>query len=275
MIGHQLYRYLKTDKHYDLSIQHNQNKFFQHSYPLDFFDLDGLQSFILREKPDSIINCTGVLIEQSNQDFRQAIYLNSYIPHFLKDLINSIGGKFIQISTDCVFSGDTGPYAEYDLKDGLSNYSKTKGLGEIDDDINLTLRTSVIGPDLKASSTELLHWFLLQDGEIQGFSKSLWTGITSYAFAKIVKKFLDSQISGIYNISSPKAISKYELLMLLENRFQRGLKISKVDGPLSNKSLLDTRRLLDLDIPSYEDMIDELYESTAGSAENYKHYFSI
>jgi len=275
MIGHQLYSYLKTDKHYDLSIQHNQNKFFQHSYPLDFFDLDGLQSFILREKPDSIINCTGVLIEKSNQDFRQAIYLNSYIPHFLKDLINSIGGKFIQISTDCVFSGDTGPYAEYDLKDGLSNYSKTKGLGEIDDDINLTLRTSVIGPDLKASSTELLHWFLLQDGEIQGFSKSLWTGITSYTFAKIVKKFLDSQISGIYNISSPKAISKYELLMLLENRFQRGLKISKVDGPLSNKSLLDTRRLLDLDIPSYEDMIDELYESTAGSAENYRHYFSI
>ena len=41
------------------------------------------------------------------------------------------------------------PYIETDFKDGMGIYSKTKGLGEIINDKHLTLRTSVVGPELK------------------------------------------------------------------------------------------------------------------------------
>ena len=147
----------------------------------------------------------------------------------------------------------------------------SKGLGEINDDFNLTLRTSVIGPDYKTSSTELLHWYLNQNKNIEGYEKSLWSGVTSVYFAKVVNYFIHSDITGIYNVSSNQPISKYGLLSMLERRFNRGINISKVDGLISNKVLIDTRNHLDQPVPSYESMIDELYGEMKNKHE-YSHY---
>ena len=76
----------------------------------------------------------GILIEQSEADPENAIYLNSYIPQKLAKLSNENNYKLIHISTDCVFSGDKkNPYIETDEKDGMSIYGKTKSLGEVID----------------------------------------------------------------------------------------------------------------------------------------------
>jgi len=272
MIGHQIYNNLILNENYDVLAHHSSNKFINASHLVDFFNFEDLRNFIEKEQPHITINCTGILIEESERDYPKAIYLNSYIPHAVKKLVNSYGGKLIQISTDCVFSGNNGPYSELDKKDGISNYSLTKGLGEIDDDINLTLRTSVIGPDYKPYSTELLHWYLNQQQNIEGYKKSLWSGVTSIYFAKVVNYFINSNITGIYNVSSSQSISKYDLLIMLERRFDRGINISKVDGLISNKILIDTRKLLGLEVPSYEFMIDELYNQMKNNHE-YSHYF--
>ena len=47
------------------------------------------------------------------------------------------------------------PYIETDEKDGMSIYGKTKSLGEVIDKKNLTLRTSVVGPELNNNGEEL------------------------------------------------------------------------------------------------------------------------
>ena len=54
-------------------------------------------------KPDVIVNCSGILTNESEQDPENAIYLNAYLPHRLDRLCDVMGCKLIQISTDCVF----------------------------------------------------------------------------------------------------------------------------------------------------------------------------
>ena len=76
------------------------------------------------------------------------------------------------MSTDCVFSGEKGNYLESDFPDGKTFYDRTKALGELNDDKNITLRNSIVGPDIKASGIGLLSWFMKQSGTINGFTKA-------------------------------------------------------------------------------------------------------
>jgi hypothetical protein len=51
-----------------------------------------------------------------------------------------------------------------------TSYGLSKSLGEIIDDKNLTLRTSIIGPELKDNGEGLFSWFVKQTGrESVGF----------------------------------------------------------------------------------------------------------
>ena len=90
--------------------------------------------------------------------------------------------------------------------DGISNYSRTKALGEINQNDALTIRTSVVGPQLKDGS-ELFHWFMKQSGEINGYKKAFWSGITTLELAKGIEWSIYNDINGIYNLTNNKKIS--------------------------------------------------------------------
>ena len=47
-----------------------------------------------------------------------------------------------------LFSGNEGDYTEDDFRDGGTFYDRTKALGELEDDKNITLRNSIVGPDI-------------------------------------------------------------------------------------------------------------------------------
>ena len=201
----------------------------------------------------------GVLISGSNKDAENAIFLNSYIPHRLVSFSEIINSKITHISTDCVFSGKKkSPYVETDEKDGEDNYAKTKAIGEIINKKHLTLRTSVVGPELKNDGEELFHWFMNQSGIIKGFTKSIWSGVTSVELAKAVKWSIDNEITGLYHITNNQPINKYEILKLFKKYTKKNIKINPVDGNGLNKSLQDTRKIIDYEVPSYDRMIFDM-----------------
>ena len=111
---------------------------------------------------DYIINGVGVLNKFVDANPSDGIYLNSVFPHFLADCIKDSDTKLIHISTDCVFEGTKGCYTEQDIPDATSYYGRSKALGEVVDDKNLTIRTSIIGTELKKNGIGLFHWFLNQ-----------------------------------------------------------------------------------------------------------------
>tara|TARA_X000000950_G_scaffold132305_1_gene164899 strand:+ start:176 stop:1039 length:864 start_codon:yes stop_codon:yes gene_type:complete len=261
LIGHQIYNYLKNDGNYELHNIAFREKIEKDTIILDARDENNLIEQIKILKPEYIINCIGILISASNKDPKSAIFLNAYMPHRLEALSNKINAKLTHISTDCVFSGSKKePYIENDYKDGKDTYAKTKGLGEIISDKHLTLRTSVVGPELKTDGEELFHWFMNQEDEISGFTKSIWSGVTTIELAKAVKWSIENNITGLYHVTNNSSITKYELLKLFKKYTKKKIEIKKVDGKDIDKSFIDTRLLLDYEIPTYEKMISDMVD---------------
>tara|TARA_B110000008_G_scaffold273845_2_gene308738 strand:+ start:123 stop:1001 length:879 start_codon:yes stop_codon:yes gene_type:complete len=276
LIGHQVYNYLELNSDYLLSNISFRKKLNKLTILQDALDIEGLVNQINIINPTVIVNCIGTLISQSNKDPVRAIFLNSYLPHKLKRIANQIDAKLIHMSTDCVFSGDKKePYNEMDFKDGRDIYAKTKDLGEIVSKKHLTLRTSVVGPELKVDGGELFNWFMSQKHSVKGFSNAIWSGITSIELAKAVMWSIDNNIKGLYHLTNNKSISKYELLKLFKKYTQKKIEIISVDTNATNKSFIDTRGLINYEIPSYEVMISDLTKSISKNKSLYPHYDTI
>ena len=101
------------------------------------------------------------------------------------------------MSTDCVFSGKTGGYDESSLRDGETFYDRSKALGELENQKDLTFRNSIIGPDLNEEGIGLFNWFMKQTGEINGYTKAMWTGVTTLTLAKAMESAVQQGLTGL------------------------------------------------------------------------------
>ena len=177
------------------------------------------------------------------------------------------------MSTDCVFSGKRGRYIESDFRDGETFYDRTKALGELEDNKNITLRNSIVGPDINVNGIGLMNWFLQQRQEVKGYTKSLWTGQTTLQLAKTMEFVAKERIYGLINAVPDSSISKYDLLMLFNKYIRKDkVKIIPVDGIVADKSLIRTRSDFDYIIPDYESMVIELSKWLSLHKGLYPHY---
>ncbi len=276
MIGHQVFNYLKFNSVFELYNISFRKKLQHDSILLDARSEDTFVKCIESISPNYIINCIGVLINSSNRDPENAIFLNSYLPHRLSRLADVINAKLIHISTDCVFSGEKGTsYIETDEKYGKDVYAKTKGIGEVISDKHLTLRTSVVGPELKSDGEELFHWFMTQSGSISGYTRAIWSGVTTLELAKVVKWSIDNNITGLYHITNNSSISKNNLLELFKKHTKKDIEIIPVGGSSIDKSFVDTRKLMNYKIPSYDKMIANMIDLININGTLYSQYHVI
>ena len=223
---------------------------------------------------DVVINCIGVLNQACDNEPSIAVYLNSYLPHLIADTIRDSNTKLIQMSTDCVFSGKSGSYSESSFRDGETFYDRTKALGEVEDNKNLTFRNSIIGPDMKENGIGLFNWFMKQRGTINGFTKAIWTGVTTLTLAKAMEKAAFYNLTGIYNLVNNESISKYDLLVLFNKQMRNSeLTILPSEAVNLNKSLINNRKDFSFKVPSYEEMIIEMREWIYDHKQLYPHYF--
>ena len=197
--------------------------------------------------------------------------INAYFPHLLKRLSDEVGAKLIHISTDCVFSGKKGNYTEDDFRDADDVYGRSKALGEIINDKDLTIRTSIIGPELKENGEGLFHWFMHQCGEINGFRTAIWGGVTTLELAKAIDFSLDNGIVGLIHLSNGVGISKFDLLNLFKEIWGKDTVIKPYDGNEVDKSIEKSLRL-DYEVPSYRQMLVEQFEMMKSYSNLYSAY---
>ena len=166
------------------------NKISKPSILLDVTNFDELNKIVCESNFDYIINCIGLLNNVAEKNPEQSILINSYLPRFLEKITIGTKTRISHISTDCVFSGKKGGYIESDFKDGNGIYAQSKALGEINNDKDLTIRTSIIGPDLNSDGIGLFNWVCKQSGEIKGYKNAFWSGVTTIVLAKYIFKKL-------------------------------------------------------------------------------------
>ena len=268
MIGHKMAQVLSNFNHeITVSIREQRELTKQcFSSQVKVFLIDFLKenvvTFLNRVKPDVIINAIGITIRRGvNEHVSDAIYINSYFPHQLANWAGIHNKRLIHFSTDCVFSGSEGSYSEDATPNASDYYGKTKGLGEVLSQNTLTLRSSMIGPEL-FNKTELFEWVINnKEREINGFSRVMYSGVTTVYMARLVADLIENHkdLRGIYNIAS-NPISKFELLHLINDNFDLGLVINKDQNIISNKTL-DTSKIekeLGIKPPSWNQLIIEL-----------------
>lgn len=237
------------------------------------FETDKFKDMLLRGEYDVIINCIGILNQAADKNRSAAVYLNSYLPHLVADTIKGKKTKLIHMSTDCVFAGNGGPYDENSPRDGRSFYDRTKALGEVEDEKNLTFRNSIVGPDMNENGIGLFNWFMRQKGPVQGFTGAIWTGVTTLTLAKAMEKAIEENLCGLYNLVNNESISKYDLLVLFNRYFRNSrLTILENDDLKMDKSLRNTRKDFSFVVPSYEQMIQEMKEWVDAHSTLYPHY---
>lgn len=270
MAGHVIATYLE-EKGYCVYRASRSEVLGEKRRPLDVTNLSALQGWLKESRLDTVVNCIGLLQNACEARPDMAVFINAYLPHYLEHYATNY--RVIHLSTDCVFSGKDGAYREDSLCDGLTMYDRSKALGELHNERDLTFRMSIIGPDIDPKGTGLLNWFLQQTSDIQGYDKAIWNGVTTLELAKAIDAAIQQKLCGLYQLVPQEHISKHDLLQIFHKVFANStVQIHKVDGPQVNKTLCNTRTDFDFYVQDYRTQIEELYKWMKMHMSLYPHY---
>ena len=209
---------------------------------VDVGDDDSLLKVLIQVRADVVINCIGLVKQLSGaEDPLQAIPINTLLPHRISRLCELSGARLIHMSTDCVFSGEKGNYIESDLADPRDIYGMSKLLGEVAYPHTLTLRTSIIGHELR-SAHGLVEWFLSQDGCCKGFTRAIFSGLPTVVLSRIIRDVVipRSDLFGVYHVAA-EPISKFALLKLIAEIYGKVIDVIPDDGLAIDRSLNASR----------------------------------
>ena len=213
-------------------------------------------------RPQAVVNAVGIVKQRAAaKDALPSLQVNALFPHQLAVMCRAAGTRLIHMSTDCVFSGRRGQYQEEDPSDAEDLYGRSKFLGEVHEDHCLTLRTSIIGLEL-ARKASLVEWFLAQRGPVRGFTKAIFSGLTTLELSRLVDRLLTEHpgLHGVRHVAAAP-INKYDLLRQLAAALGRTNVSVEPDGGFACDRSLDGtafRRETGYEAPPWEAMLAEL-----------------
>ncbi|HLP36102.1 SDR family oxidoreductase [Lacibacter sp.] len=283
MLGSQLLRSC-LNRGIDVSVLVRNKKLLHENFPElkeeSIYLLDDIKDFEKLEKqiaaigPQVVVNCIGIVKQSqlANNAF-ESISINTYLPHLLSQYAGKYQFQLIHISTDCVFDGAKGNYSETDNSNATDLYGKSKYLGEVYTDHAVTLRTSIIGHELTATTFGLLEWFLSQQHKTNGYSKAIFSGFTTNELSKIILDVVIPQklTGSVYNVAAAP-ISKYDLLKIMAVVYKKDIEIVPSEALVIDRSLNGSKfkSVTGYSVPSWPAMISEMYSDYSASSNRKK-----
>lgn len=210
-------------------------------------EFDSLAKKLNLGEEDWLVNCIGWIPQKASPDARRnrrcAEVLNTVLPSKISESRLKLGFSWIQIGTDCVFSGKLGRYTEASSPDAEDLYGASKVQGELLSRGDIRIRCSLIGPD-KKYSTGLYEWFRSHGyhESVKGFENHLWNGVSTTAVAKlIVGLFTAGETRRFRHHWVPlDIVSKFELLQIFEKYLETGNTITPFQTEQSIDRTLST-----------------------------------
>lgn len=231
---------------------------------IDVLDYDTVSTVIADLEPDVVINAIGVIKQAPGvDDAVLTTQINALLPHLLARTCSTRGTRLIQVSTDCVFSGSRGGYAEHDVPDPVDFYGRSKLLGEVPGP-HITLRTSIIGHELRRGHS-LLEWFLKEDGNrVKGFSRAIYSGLPTTELARVIGEVVipDPSLTGLWHVASTP-ISKADLLNIFADEYSWHGQIEPDDTFVCDRSLSAARfeKTSGYVAPTWPDMVRDMRDA--------------
>lgn len=183
-----------------------------------------VENFFIATKPQYCINCaayTAVDKAESEQDM--AMLVNGEAVGHLAAICNKYNTKFIHISTDYVFNGESEtPYKEDDATGPINTYGRSKMLGEQlcmkEDADAIIIRTAWVYSSFGHNFVKTMMRLMNERNELNVVADQI--GSPTYA-ADLAKTILDiissgKWESGIYHYSNEGKISWYEFALAIK-----------------------------------------------------------
>jgi dTDP-4-dehydrorhamnose reductase len=210
---------------------------------VDAVNFDTILRAVATVHPDVVVNTIGIIKQRPEaRDPVVSLGVNSLFPHRLALLCGSAGVRLIHISTDCVFSGRRGKYNETETPDAEDLYGRSKSLGEPQAAGSLTIRTSLIGHELK-TAIGLVDWFMNNtERSVPGYVNAIFSGFPTIVFSEILADIIEKHptLSGLSHISS-NPISKFDLLRLIADAYGKNIDINPCPDVHVDRSLDSSR----------------------------------
>ncbi len=280
MLGHVLFLHFSSISNFDVYATARSFKNLDNWFPqklvekirpiVDADNFDTIIRAFAAIQPEIVINCIGLIKQLPvSRDPLSSITINSSLPHRISMLCRAAHARLIHISTDCVFDGKKGNYAETDAVNPDDLYGRSKLLGEVAYPPHcITIRTSMIGHELKGKRG-LIEWFLAQENKIQGFSKVIYSGFPTIELSHIIADHIipNTDLTGIYHVSS-NPVSKYDLLKLVAEKYNKTIEIEPYDSFVQDRSLDSAvfRKLSGYSPPDWHELIDKMHEHYISSS---------
>lgn len=200
--------------------------------PCDLTVPEETASLFARWRPDCVVHCAALTdVDRCEVDPKQAWRVNVEMSGRLAALAAQAGSQFVYISTDSVFDGGRGGYAEENEVAPLNAYARSKFEGEIAVrgalPSALLVRTNIYGWNMQPKAS-LAEWVLsrLEAGtEVPGFQDVVFCPILVNDLGDVILGMLERSLSGLYHVVGSEACSKYEFALHLACTFglDRGL----------------------------------------------------
>jgi dTDP-4-dehydrorhamnose reductase len=222
------------------------------SEPVRFLQMDlrnevKLQSLVLEEFPQAVINCAGLTkINDCESNKELATELNEHLPKRLAQLCFHVGAKLIHFSTDVVFDGKSGKYGHTDQPKPLNTYAMTKAAGEVavlnyGREHSAVVRTSILNGNSFTGEFSL-HERLFHEW-VSGKVSSLFTDeirqpVSCSNLADLAVELCErTTLNGVYHWAGLEALSRYSIGQKIAEHF--GLNPEKFIKPVTRPNLAD------------------------------------
>jgi len=217
------------------------------SVKLDLVDVRAVDALVDHVRPDWVVHCAAMTdVDWCENHPELARHFHVEVSRQLAVAVRRVGGRMLYVSTDAVFDGELGDYAEDDRCAPLNHYARTKLDGEtaVQEALPaaLVVRTNMFGWKLEGKPG-LAEWILQQlitNKPVPGFSDVIFTPLLVNDFSEIMLDMMHRRLSGVYHVGSAAACSKYDFARLVARVF--GLREDLIYSTVVQQSALRARR---------------------------------
>ena len=193
---------------------------------LDITNENEVKNLFEKIKPDVVINSAAMAdVDLCERESKLAELINGLSVEWLAYATEQVNAKFVQISTDYVFDGETGNYKEGDETNPINEYGKSKLLGEVNalkhDSVVLRIEMPY-GVNLSKNKNvffESIMRNLKNNKQVNAATDQIISPTYIGNVAPAIKKLVESNSIGIFHLASKENLSRYEFAKLIAKEF--------------------------------------------------------